>query len=46
VVADAIDENMRPFCRRYGFIDAPDHPNRLFMPMKTGARLFPDIEAE
>lgn len=45
VVVDAIDENARAFYRRYGFLDVPDHPNRLFMPMKTVAQLFPEIEA-
>jgi ribosomal protein S18 acetylase RimI-like enzyme len=44
VVVDAIDENARAFYRRYGFTDIPGHPNRLFMPMKTVAQLFPDIE--
>ena len=43
VVVDAIDENARLFYRRYGFIEIPNHPNRLFMPMKTLAQLFPDI---
>jgi hypothetical protein len=46
VVVDAIDENARAFDRRYGFIDIPDHPNRLFILMKTVAQLFPDIESE
>ena len=46
VVVDAIDENARGFYRRYGFIDIPNHPNRLFIAMKTVARLFPDVEAE
>jgi predicted GNAT family N-acyltransferase len=46
VVVDAIDENARAFYRRYGFIDTPNHPNRLFQPMKTVAQLFPDIDTE
>jgi GNAT superfamily N-acetyltransferase len=46
VVVDAIDENARAFYRRYGFIDIPNHPNRLFVPMKTLAQLFPDVETE
>jgi predicted GNAT family N-acyltransferase len=46
VVVDAIDDNARAFYRRYGFIDVPDHPNRLFIPMKTVAQLFPEIETE
>jgi GNAT superfamily N-acetyltransferase len=44
VVVDAIDESARIFYRRYGFIDIPNHPNRLFLPMKTVAQLFPEIE--
>ena len=46
VVVDAIDENARAFYRRYGFIDIPNHPNRLFMPMKTVAQLFRDMHTE
>lgn len=46
VVVDAIDEKARAFYRRYGFIDIPNHPNRLFMPMRTVARLFPESGAE
>ena len=46
VVVDAIDENARAFYRCYGFIDIPNHPNRLLMPMKTVAQLFPDVGAE
>lgn len=46
VVVDAIDEHARAFYRRYGFIDVPNRPNRLFLPMKTVAQLFPDIDAE
>jgi hypothetical protein len=46
VVVDAIDENARGFYRRYGFIDIPNHPNRLFMPMKTVVQLFPEIDTE
>jgi len=46
VVVDAIDENARAFYRRYSFIDIPNHPNRLFMPMKTVAQLFPESETE
>ncbi len=46
VVVDAIDENAHAFYGRYGFIDIPNHPNRLFMPMKTVAQIFPDIDAE
>jgi hypothetical protein len=46
VVVDAIDENARAFDRRYGLMDIPNHPNRLFIPMKTLAQLFPKIDAE
>ncbi len=46
VVVDAIDENARALYRRYGFIDIPNHPNRLFMPMKTVVQLFPDMDTE
>jgi GNAT superfamily N-acetyltransferase len=46
VVVEAIDENARAFYKRYGFIDIPNRPNRLFMPMKTVAQIFPDVEME
>jgi predicted GNAT family N-acyltransferase len=44
VVVDAIDENARAFYKRYGFIDIPNRPNRLFISMKTVAQLFPDVD--
>jgi hypothetical protein len=43
---DAIDENARAFYRRYGFIDIPNRPNRLFMPMKTVGQMFSEIDTE
>lgn len=43
VVVDALDETARAFYQRYGFIDVPDHPNRLFIPMQTVEQLFPEI---
>ena len=46
IVVDAIDERARAFYRRYGFIEIPNHPNRLFISMKTVAQLFPEIDAE
>ena len=46
VVVDAIDENARAFYRRYGFIDIPNRPNRLFIPMKTVAQIFREIDTE
>ncbi|MGB7583772.1 MAG: GNAT family N-acetyltransferase [Terriglobales bacterium] len=46
VVVDAIDEHARAFYRRYGFIDIPNRPNRLFMPMRTVGQIFPDVGTE
>jgi len=46
VVVDAIDENAHVFYRRYGFIDIPNHPNRLFLPIKTVAQLFSDADTD
>ncbi len=46
VVVDAIDDNARAFYRGYGFLDVPDHTNRLFLPMKTVGQIFPDVEME
>jgi predicted GNAT family N-acyltransferase len=43
VVVDAKDEKARTFYRTYGFINLPDHPNRLFLPMRTIEQLFSDI---
>jgi len=40
VVVDAKDEIAKAFYRKYGFLDLPDHPNRLFLPMKTVEQLF------
>jgi GNAT superfamily N-acetyltransferase len=42
VVVDARDEKARAFYRAYGFIDLPDRPNRLFLPMRTIEQLFSD----
>jgi predicted GNAT family N-acyltransferase len=46
VAVDAFDGNAHAFYRRYGFIDVPNHLNRLFIPMKTVAQLFPEIDLE
>jgi predicted GNAT family N-acyltransferase len=46
VVVDANDKNASDFYRRYGFLDIPNHPNRLFMLMKTVAQIFPEIDAD
>lgn len=40
VVVDAKDEKAGAFYKAYGFIDLPDHPNRLFIPMQTIEQLF------
>jgi len=40
VVVDAKDEPAANFYRKYGFVELPDHPNRLFLPMKTVERMF------
>ncbi len=43
VVVDAKDEKARAFYRSYGFIDLPDHPNRLFLPMGSIEQLFAEF---
>jgi predicted GNAT family N-acyltransferase len=40
VVVDAKDERSKKFYRDFGFIDLPDHPNRLFLLMKTVEQMF------
>jgi GNAT superfamily N-acetyltransferase len=40
VVTDAKDEWAKTFYEKYGFMELPDHPNRLFLPMKTVERMF------
>lgn len=40
LVVDAKDDPAKAFCRKYGFLELPDHPNRLFLPMKTVAPMF------
>ncbi len=39
VVVDAIDDNAISFYQHFGFIQFPDNPSRLFLPMKTIADL-------
>ena len=39
VVVDAKDDRVGEFYRSYGFIDLPEHPRRLFIPMQTIAEL-------
>jgi predicted GNAT family N-acyltransferase len=45
VVVDAKDEKARNFYLSYGFVDLPDHPNRLFMLMQTIEQLFGESAA-
>jgi predicted GNAT family N-acyltransferase len=40
VVTDAKDERAKNFYKKYGFVELPDHPNRLFLPMKTIEQIF------
>jgi predicted GNAT family N-acyltransferase len=40
VVTDAKDERAKNFYKKYGFVELPDHPNRLFLPMKTVEQMF------
>lgn len=40
VVVDAKDDTAKAFYRKYGFLELPDHPNRLFLPMKTVEQMF------
>jgi predicted GNAT family N-acyltransferase len=43
VVVDAKDEEAVVFYKRYGFIQFPTKPNRLFLPMKTIRTTFPQV---
>lgn len=45
VIVDAKDEKAAAFYRSYGFIDLPGHPQRLFIPMQTVERAFPETAA-
>jgi predicted GNAT family N-acyltransferase len=40
VVVDAKDDPAKTFYKRYGFLELPDHPSRLFLPMKTIEQMF------
>jgi len=40
VVVEAKDAKAVAFYKRYGFIDMPDHEDRLFIPMATVKDLF------
>jgi len=46
VVVDAKDERAIYFYAKYGFIQFPDHPNRMFLPMKTVADMFARADAQ
>jgi ribosomal protein S18 acetylase RimI-like enzyme len=46
VIVDAKDEKAVAFYRSYGFIALSDHPNRLFIPMRSLAQLFPEPGAQ
>ena len=39
IVVDAIDQNAVNFYKHYGFLQFPETPDRLFLPMKTIATL-------
>jgi ribosomal protein S18 acetylase RimI-like enzyme len=40
VIVDAKDDAAIAFYRKYGFIEVPKMPNRLFLPMATVAKMF------
>ncbi len=40
VFVDAKDENAAAFYRKYGFLDLPEVPRRMLLPMKTIERMF------
>ena len=40
VVVDAKDHRASLFYESYGFVALPEHPNRLFLPMATIAKMF------
>jgi predicted GNAT family N-acyltransferase len=42
VVVEAKDEAAKRFYERFGFLSLPETPNRLFLPIKTVERLFPE----
>jgi hypothetical protein len=40
VIVDAKDDSAAAFHKRYGFIELPKTPKRLFLPMATVGKLF------
>ena len=44
VVVDAKDEKAHKFYRDFGFIPFPESPKRLFLPMATIERLYPEMQ--
>lgn len=45
VVVDAKDDKAKNFYKKYGFIELPDHPQRLVLPMETIAQMFSEEDA-
>jgi predicted GNAT family N-acyltransferase len=43
VIVDARDEKAQKFYQDFGFIRFPDSEKRLFLPMATVERLYPEI---
>lgn len=43
VVVDSKDDNATAFYRKYGFVELPGNPNRLFIPIQTVEQLFPEV---
>jgi ribosomal protein S18 acetylase RimI-like enzyme len=41
VLVDAKNEAARKFYTRYGFVEVPQSPGRMFLPMKTVESLLP-----
>jgi GNAT superfamily N-acetyltransferase len=44
VLVDAKDDNAHRFYEGFGFVAFPESVKRLFLPMRTIERLFPEIE--
>jgi hypothetical protein len=40
VFVEAIDDEAAPFYKKYGFIELPEDKLKLFLPMKTIAKVF------
>jgi ribosomal protein S18 acetylase RimI-like enzyme len=46
VVVDAKDDRAAAFYRSYGFIDLPNHPKRLFIPMRSIGQVFAETGSD